>query len=48
MNPDLMDPKLCICGEWIEDDEEFCTAECENDFYEVLALVHYEGQQVMV
>lgn len=48
MNPDQVDPKLCICGEWIEADEEFCTTECENDFYEVLALSHYEGQQVMV
>jgi predicted nucleic acid-binding Zn ribbon protein len=45
MNPDLMDPKLCICGEVIDDEEMFCTSECENDFYEVQALAHYEQLQ---
>lgn len=42
MNPDFLDPKLCICGEAIDLDVEFCSKECEADFYEVQAMAHYE------
>jgi hypothetical protein len=44
MNPDFFDPKLCICGESIKVEDEFCSKECEQDFYEVQAMAHYERQ----
>ena len=31
-----------ICGEAIDLDVEFCSKECESDFYEVQAMAHYE------
>lgn len=43
-NPDFCDPKLCICGEEMELNEEFCSRECEADFYEVQYAMHLETQ----
>lgn len=48
MNPDFQDPNLCICGEEMELDEEFCSLDCEQDFYEVQALAHYEMTRELV
>ena len=46
MNPDLMDPKLCICGDMMEEDQEFCSQVCEQDFYYVQYLSYLEAQNV--
>lgn len=45
MNPDLIDPMLCICGEMMQKDEEFCTSECAHDFYDVQYLSHLQAQE---
>jgi hypothetical protein len=37
---DMMDPNLCICGEEMELEEEFCCQDCEQDFYEVQYAMH--------
>lgn len=47
MNPDFRDPKLCICGEEMEPTEEFCSQECQEDFYEVQAVMEYTEQVLM-
>lgn len=44
MTSDMMDPNLCICGEDMALDVEFCSKECESDFYEVQAMAHYERE----
>lgn len=47
MNPDFHDPKLCICGEEMNLTEEFCSQECQDDFYEVQAAMHYTEQVLL-
>lgn len=47
MNPDFQDPKLCICGEDINLDVDFCSSECEADFYDVQAAMHYTEQVLL-
>ncbi len=42
MNIDLHDPKLCICGEEIHWEEEFCSASCEQEFHEFQYQMHME------
>ena len=44
MNPDFRDPNLCICGEDMALDVEFCSKECERDYHDVLAMHHYERE----
>ena len=44
-NPDFQDVKVCICGDVMDEDQEFCSSACEQDFYEVAYLMHLETQQ---
>jgi hypothetical protein len=44
MTSDMMDPNLCICGEDMALDVEFCSKECERDYHDVLAMHHYERE----
>lgn len=36
--PDVSD--LCICGECLQENEEFCCSDCEQDFRDVQYAVH--------
>lgn len=46
MNPDLQDlQSFCICGEYLQDDEEFCSSDCQQDFYEVQYQMHLMESQ---
>lgn len=38
MYPDTSD--LCICGEILEQDQEFCCSDCEQDFFEIQYAMH--------
>lgn len=31
---------LCICGEILEQDQEFCCSDCEQDFFEIQYTMH--------
>lgn len=45
MNPDFQDVQsFCICGEYLQDDEEFCSLDCQADFHEVQYQMHLELQ----
>ena len=46
MNPDLLDlQSFCICGEYLQEDEEFCSMDCERDYYDVQYQVHLMESQ---
>jgi len=36
--PDLSE--LCICGEMLQEEDQFCCQDCEQDFYEVQFNMH--------